>query len=193
MRTGAQGQYDIVLENRQITIIFFAVVVLCAVFFALGYIVGKNTTGYIGPAGAGVTPVPGESSALAPAGAADPTKVQAASALPASELNFQQTLEKKGSPARLQTPVEHSSRCCSYDRAGCPPPGGCPQQETGRRSAAQPVDGQGVLGGSGHLPSRPPVSRAGGSVHFRQRGRAGEAAFATGRLQDHHEEMMAPR
>ena len=103
MRTGAQGQYDVLLENRQITIIFFAVVVLCAVFFALGYIVGKNTTGYIGPAGAGVTPVPGESSALAPAGVADPTNVQAASALPASELNFQQALEKKGSPARLQT------------------------------------------------------------------------------------------
>ena len=103
MRTAAQGQYEVVLENRQITIIFFAVVVLCAVFFALGYIVGKNTTGYIGPAEAGVTPVPGESSALAPTGAADPTKVQAASALPAAELNFQQVLEKKGSPARLQT------------------------------------------------------------------------------------------
>ena len=103
MPTAARGEYEVVLENRQLTLIFFAVVVLCAVFFALGYIVGKNTMGYIPPAEAGVTAVPGEKNTTAPAGVADPGKAQAATSPPAAELTFQRALETKGSPAKLQT------------------------------------------------------------------------------------------
>ena len=103
MPTAANGEYEVVVENRQLTIIFFAVVVLCAVFFGLGYIVGKNTIGYIPAADSDLAAVAGKRSALASAGAAEPTKVQAASVPPATELTFQQTLEAKRSPARLQT------------------------------------------------------------------------------------------
>jgi cell division septation protein DedD len=47
MPKNEDGQYEMVLENRQVLGIFFVVAVLCGVFFALGYIVGKNTgTGF---------------------------------------------------------------------------------------------------------------------------------------------------
>lgn len=36
------GQYELVLENRQLVFIFFGAVVLCAVFFALGFLVGRE-------------------------------------------------------------------------------------------------------------------------------------------------------
>jgi cell division septation protein DedD len=66
MQKAPDGQYELVLENRQVLTIFFVVVVLCGVFFGLGYIVGKNTMGYIPPAEtAGATG--GKKSAIAPA------------------------------------------------------------------------------------------------------------------------------
>ena len=34
---------ELVLENRHLLLIFFAIVALSGVFFALGYIVGRNT------------------------------------------------------------------------------------------------------------------------------------------------------
>jgi cell division septation protein DedD len=60
------GQYELVLENRQVLTIFFVVVVLCGVFFGLGYIVGKNTMGYIPPAETAGS-AGGKKSAIAPA------------------------------------------------------------------------------------------------------------------------------
>lgn len=36
------GQYELILENRQLVFIFFGAVVLCAVFFALGFLVGRE-------------------------------------------------------------------------------------------------------------------------------------------------------
>jgi len=66
MQKAPDGQYELVLENRQVLTIFFVVVVLCGVFFGLGYIVGKNTMGYIPPAeSTGATG--GKKSAIAPA------------------------------------------------------------------------------------------------------------------------------
>jgi len=43
MRQQSGGQSEFVLENRQVLLIFFVVVALCGIFFALGYIVGQNT------------------------------------------------------------------------------------------------------------------------------------------------------
>ncbi|MDD5543291.1 MAG: SPOR domain-containing protein [Acidobacteriia bacterium] len=36
------GDYEIVLENRQLVFIFFGAVILCAVFFALGFLIGRE-------------------------------------------------------------------------------------------------------------------------------------------------------
>jgi cell division septation protein DedD len=66
VQKAADGQYELVLENRQVLTIFFVVVVLCGVFFGLGYIVGKNTMGYIPPAETAGS-AGGKRSAIAPA------------------------------------------------------------------------------------------------------------------------------
>jgi cell division septation protein DedD len=45
MPRGEDGQYELVLENRQVLGIFFLAALLSGVFFALGYIVGKSSSG----------------------------------------------------------------------------------------------------------------------------------------------------
>lgn len=43
MNKNRDGQVELVLENRQVLLIFFGIVALCGVFFSLGYIIGRNT------------------------------------------------------------------------------------------------------------------------------------------------------
>lgn len=43
MNKNQDGQVELVLENRQVLLIFFGIVALCGVFFSLGYIIGRNT------------------------------------------------------------------------------------------------------------------------------------------------------
>lgn len=38
-----EGEFELILGNKQLLVVFFIVVVLLGVFFAMGYIVGKNT------------------------------------------------------------------------------------------------------------------------------------------------------
>lgn len=100
MSKASDGQYEVVLENRQVTIIFFAIVVLCGVFFGLGYVVGKNTMGYIPPAQASALEAEGKKSAIGPSAAEEARKQEAPAA---SDLTYQRTLEEKTPPAALQS------------------------------------------------------------------------------------------
>ena len=43
MSKSRDGQVELVLENRQVLLIFFGIVALSGVFFSLGYIIGRNT------------------------------------------------------------------------------------------------------------------------------------------------------
>ena len=43
MSKNRDGQVELVLENRQVLLIFFGIVALCGVFFSIGYIIGRNT------------------------------------------------------------------------------------------------------------------------------------------------------
>ncbi len=43
MNKNRDGQVELVLENRQVLLIFFGIVALCGVFFSLGYIIGRTT------------------------------------------------------------------------------------------------------------------------------------------------------
>ena len=43
MNKNRDGQVELVLENRQVLLIFFGIVALCGVLFSLGYIIGRNT------------------------------------------------------------------------------------------------------------------------------------------------------
>ena len=38
------GEFELILGNRQLMSVFFIVVILLGVFFAMGYIVGRNSS-----------------------------------------------------------------------------------------------------------------------------------------------------
>jgi Flp pilus assembly protein protease CpaA len=38
------GEKELVLGNKQLISLFFVVVALCGVFFAMGYMIGRNTS-----------------------------------------------------------------------------------------------------------------------------------------------------
>src|SRR5579872_2505265 len=66
------GEFELILGNRQLLSVFFIVVILLGVFFTMGYIVGRNS----GAVTADLTPVPGVDArppaTEAPAKAAEP-------------------------------------------------------------------------------------------------------------------------
>ena len=55
MPKNEDGEFELILGNRQLLSVFFIVVILLGVFFTMGYIVGRNS----GTATAELTPVPG--------------------------------------------------------------------------------------------------------------------------------------
>jgi len=78
------GEFELVLANRQLLSVFFIVVILLGVFFTMGYIVGRSST----PAAAEIASTRRADTAPlvvdAPARAADGAPSQAASAPPAA-------------------------------------------------------------------------------------------------------------
>src|SRR5882724_3513849 len=45
MAHSEDGQYELVLENKQVLGIFFAAAILCGIFFGLGFLVGRSSKG----------------------------------------------------------------------------------------------------------------------------------------------------
>ena len=43
MPTNEEGEFELVLGNKQLLSVFFLIVLLLGVFFSMGYIVGRNT------------------------------------------------------------------------------------------------------------------------------------------------------
>jgi cell division protein FtsN len=74
------GEYELVLGNRQLLSAFFIVVILFALFFTMGYIVGRNSA----PTSMASTAVPAQTtpSAPPPATSAAPPATQTASDTP---------------------------------------------------------------------------------------------------------------
>src|SRR6185295_11947311 len=44
MPKNEEGEFELILGNRQLLSVFFVVVILLGVFFTMGYIVGRNST-----------------------------------------------------------------------------------------------------------------------------------------------------
>ncbi len=89
MPKNEDGEFELILGNRQLLSVFFIVVILLGVFFTMGYIVGRNS----GTVTAEVTPVPAvdarppatEAPARTPDPApAPPTPTETAPQLPAA-------------------------------------------------------------------------------------------------------------
>jgi cell division protein FtsN len=112
MAKNADGQLELVLENRQLLVTFFVIVALCGVFFSLGYIVGRNTLNSVAKAPMTAAPAeaPSKPSPMAPAPAARNTAAPAATEGgpdaqgSQSDLNFYQSVEQKAPDGKLVPP-----------------------------------------------------------------------------------------
>jgi cell division protein FtsN len=113
MKNNETGEFELVLGNRQLLSGFFIVVILFAVFFVMGYIVGRNSTpatqlaanrdqgaGAAVPQNARPQPASGTAPASQIPPAAEPAKEDTGSAATASEPQpAQQPATKPATPA----------------------------------------------------------------------------------------------
>jgi cell division septation protein DedD len=92
------GEFELVLGNRQLLSVFFIVVILVAVFFTMGYIVGRNST-------------PGlEARKSERPPAAEPLRPSAAGPAVAQRPATEQKSDSGGEPAAGPSPVKESDR-----------------------------------------------------------------------------------
>ncbi len=132
MPKNEEGEFELVLGNRQLLSIFFIVIILFGVFFTMGYIVGRNSAPTVAsappsktgagesaasnPAGAGaVAETPpqdsGQPSALQPSAEAQPSQTQAAApqaAAPAEKPPSEEAAAPAAKPP--ETPEPPASR-----------------------------------------------------------------------------------
>lgn len=111
MRKNPDRQTELVLENRQVLGIFLGIALLCGVFFALGYVVGRNTASpatTLAEADSELTPAGEKPSAMpAPAylplspGGATPNPEAPA---PDTDLSFYESVQEKEPQATLVPP-----------------------------------------------------------------------------------------
>jgi cell division septation protein DedD len=90
-----------VLENRHVLLLFFVVVVLCGVFFGLGYIVGKNTMTYTAPAQGTTAATAAKEKEQAKKNPLEETGDKKPGTAE-SDLTYQKTLEGKGAAPGLE-------------------------------------------------------------------------------------------
>jgi cell division septation protein DedD len=119
------GEFELILGNRQLLSVFFIVVILLGVFFTMGYIVGRNS----GAVTAEVTPVPSGGDAKPPA--AEPPPVTVASAPDTST-------PKETAPQQPASPPPAAERDPE-------PPKREPKAEARTASGSHPVAGQTYL------------------------------------------------
>src|SRR5438445_10897451 len=136
------GEYELVLGNRQLLSAFFIVVVLFGVFFTMGYVVGRNSGP--GPSAASATPPTGNSQRPEAAGPAIP---QAPPNSPAQEptdpapketkaVSPPEKTEPRSAPA---TPPAKSSAA----RMASPPPQSSTSKPSGGSAVAVVTPGPG--------------------------------------------------
>lgn len=129
MPKNEDGEFELILGNRQLLSVFFIVVILLGVFFTMGYIVGRNS----GTVTAELTPVPGID-ARAPATEAASTEAPARAPEPAPVTP----------PPTETAPQQPASGASSAERAPEPPKRE-PKAEARTVSGSHPIAGQTYL------------------------------------------------
>src|SRR3954469_13663876 len=82
-----EGEFELVLGNRQLLSGFFIVVILFGVFFTMGYIVGRHSSpGPLGPTAAAASPEQSAPASRAPSGGPSPGQAEVVSAEPKGEM-----------------------------------------------------------------------------------------------------------
>ena len=129
MATNEEGEFELVLGNKQLLSVFFIVVLLLFVFFAMGYMVGRNTV----PASTQIASnkAPSSPMVVEPAGSAPPVIPPATSPVAPQER-----------PAPASAPVETKAaeppkQTASLPPAPLPPPPAKP--ETPKVVKAEPA------------------------------------------------------
>jgi DedD protein len=109
----ASEDTEITLGTGKMLALFFGLVALCAVFFGMGFSLGKNSTPSLGPAQA----VMGTSSVR-------PTAVKAGEPRPTSDLTFYKAVEQKDPNAELnaKTSDEPAAKPAASDNDAPPDP-----------------------------------------------------------------------
>src|ERR1039458_7585933 len=120
MKNNETGEFELVLGNRQLLSGFFIVVILFAVFFVMGYIVGRNSTpatqlaanrdqnsGAAAPSNTRPQPASGTAPAPQnpPAAAAEPPKEDAGGNAPASGQPATQAAQPPAAKTELPPPA----------------------------------------------------------------------------------------
>jgi cell division septation protein DedD len=99
--TQTDGERELVLGNKQLISLFFVVVALCGVFFAMGYLIGRNSTKGV-VAGVGNAPEETASNSTTTA-AAPPAATPADASSPESAAAAQNPAEAETQPAGVAT------------------------------------------------------------------------------------------
>lgn len=128
---------EITLGTAKLLGLFFGLVIICAVFFALGYTLGRKSDA--GLASGGTPPLPIASTGPKPAGS---------SAQPAPPMTFYKSVEQKDANAQL-TPASANTAASPAPAAQTPAtsPGGS-SASTQPQSSANPPDPMAALSGS---------------------------------------------
>ena len=120
MPKNEDGEFELILANRQLLSVFFIVVILLGVFFTMGYIVGRNS----GTVTAEGTPAPGVDSrppvAEAPARAPDPAPVPSTptETAPQQPTPAASAAERDPEPPRRETRAEARAAAGSHPAPG---------------------------------------------------------------------------
>jgi cell division protein FtsN len=128
------GEKELVLGNKQLVSFFFVVLALCGVFFALGYMIGRNSNKVAVAGMDGNTPVttapggqrsqepePPRETALEPAVRTDPAAEVPTSpegSAQAAQQTEPRTQPAHDSPEAVATPVEKASRAAATPLPG---------------------------------------------------------------------------
>lgn len=131
MPKNEDGEFELILGNRQLLSVFFIVVILLGVFFTMGYIVGRNSGPVNGPDVAVATPRKPDSKPLT----AESTSPETAAPAPASPPS--ETARQQPSPSERSKPAEPLKE---------PPPRKAEPVKTEKAASGdQPVAGQTYL------------------------------------------------
>lgn len=104
--TQADGEKELVLGNKQLISLFFVVVALCGVFFAVGYMIGRNTSK---PAAAAADSAPVAAAAVPAQESEPPRETAAAAEVPPSQVDAPPVTTLAAPTATVSTapPEEH--------------------------------------------------------------------------------------
>jgi len=127
------GEFELILGNRQLMSVFFIVVILLGVFFAMGYIVGRNAAPVGAPEVASHRPDPKPVDADTPSPARETTKAAPVDVPKEADSQPKETASQQGPATKPAPPPE-------------PPPAPAPVKTASREATSgEPQSGKTYL------------------------------------------------